>query len=107
MESNGQKLASPEEVLQYIEEHNNKANLMIDEGYEIIQKIKKMNEEISSEIQKQNAIIKNLDKNVDKGKELTKKGLSKIDEAIKHTSTFSLVVTMIVQILFIIFLVIV
>ena len=58
MESNGQKLASPEEVLQYIEEHKNKANVMVDEGHEIIQKIKKMNEEISSEIQKQNVIIK-------------------------------------------------
>lgn len=105
MESNGQKLASPEEVLQYIEEHKNKTNVMVDEGHEIIQKIKKMNEEISSEIQKQNVIIKSLDKNVDKGKNLNKKGFSKLDEAIKNTSTFSLIVTMIVQILFIIFLV--
>ena len=58
MESNN-NISSPEEVLEYIDNHNNKANLMIDEGHDIIEQIKKMNQEISSEIKTQNVIIDN------------------------------------------------
>ena len=78
---------------------------MIDESHEIVNQIKKMNEEISSEIKTQNVIINTLERNVDKGQKLSEKGMSKLDEALKNTSTFSLIIAMIVQVVFLLFLI--
>ena len=78
---------------------------MIDESHEIVKQKKKMNEEISSEIKTQNVIINTLERNVDKGPKLSEKGMSKLDETLKNTSTFSLIIAMIVQVVFLIFLI--
>lgn len=105
MEKNNKNISNPEEVLKYLESHNTKANAMIDESHEIVNQIKKMNEEISSEIKTQNVIINTLERNVDKGQKLSEKGMSKLDETLKNTSTFSLIIAMIVQVVFLIFLI--
>ncbi len=103
MESNN-NISSPEEVLEYIDNHNNKANLMIDEGHDIIEQIKKMNQEISSEIKTQNVIIDNLSNNINKGQKLSDDGLSKLDKMLVKTSTTKQIVFMIIQSVIILFL---
>lgn len=103
MESNN-NISSPEEVLEYIDNHNNKVNLMIDEGHDIIEQIKKMNQEISSEIKTQNVIIDNLSNNINKGQKLSDDGLSKLDKMLVKTSTTKQIVFMIIQSVIILFL---
>ena len=105
MEKNNTIISNPEEVLKYLDNHNKKATSMIDESQEIVNQIKKMNEEISSEIKTQNVIINALERNVDKGQKLNEKGISKLDETLKNTSTFSLIIAMIVQVVFLLFLI--
>ena len=105
MEKNNKNISNPEEVLKYLENHKVKTNNMIGEGSEIVNQIKKMNQEISSEIKTQNVIINKLEENVNKGQQLSEKGLSKLEQTLKNTSTFSLIIAMIVQILFLIFLI--
>ena len=56
MEKNNKNISNPEEVLKYLENHKVKTNNMIGEGSEIVNQIKKMNQEISSEIKTQNVL---------------------------------------------------
>ena len=76
---------NPEEVLKFIEEHEKKSNNMIDEGHDLIKKIKEMNKEISSEIQTHNVLISKLDNNMNIANEDLKKNYSEIEEILKRT----------------------
>ena len=98
-------LANPEDVLKYIETHEEKTNAMAKEGEDIISEIKKMNKELSTEIQSQNILIKAIDKNIDKGNDVIKENSSKLDEIVKTTSNTHLVIAMIIQIVIIIILI--
>ena len=96
---------NPEEVLKFIEEHEKKSNNMIDEGHDLIKKIKEMNKEISSEIQTHNVLISKLDNNMNIANEDLKKNSSKIEEILKKTSSYTLIIAMIIQVIVIIFLI--
>ena len=96
---------NPEEVLKFIEEHEKKSNNMIDEGHDLIKKIKEMNKEISSEIQTHNVLISKLDNNMNIENEDLKKNSSKIEEILKKTSSYTLIIAMIIQVIVIIFLI--
>ena len=95
---------NPDEVLKYIEEHNTRSNELLDEGMSIITKIKKMNLDISNEIKNQNEVILELDKNLNRGQEQTQKGITNLNDALQNISTLHLTIAMIVQIIFIIYL---
>ena len=95
---------NPDEVLKYIEEHNTRSNELLDEGMSIITKIKKMNLDISNEIKNQNEVILELDKNLNKGQEQTQKGITNLNDALQNISTLHLTIAMIVQTIFIIYL---
>ena len=98
------KPTNPEEVLKFIEEHEKKSNNMIDEGHNLIKKIKEMNKEISSEIQQHNILISKLDNNMNIANENLKKNSSKIEEILKRTSSYTLIIAMIIQLIVILFL---
>ena len=97
--------SNPEEVLKFIEEHEKKSNSMIDQGHDLIKKIKEMNKEISSEIQAHNILISKLDNNMSSANENLKKNSNKIEEILKRTSSYSLVIAMIIQVIVILFLI--
>jgi predicted transcriptional regulator len=99
------KPTNPEEVLKFIEEHEKKSNNMIDQGHDLIKKIKEMNKEISSEIQAHNILISKLDNNMTSANENLKKNSNKIEEILKKTSSYSLVIAMIIQVIVILFLI--
>ena len=94
------KPTNPEEV-----EHEKKSNNMIDQGHDLIKKIKEMNKEISSEIQAHNILISKLDNNMTSANENLKKNSNKIEEILKKTSSYSLVIAMIIQVIVILFLI--
>ena len=76
--------SNPEEVLKFIEEHEKKSNSMIDQGHDLIKKIKEMNQEISSELQTHNILISKLDNNMNSLNENLKKNSNKIEEILKN-----------------------
>ena len=98
-------LSSPEEVLKFIDEHNQRSNDMVDESRDVLSKIVKMNKEIANEIDQQNKVISSLDKQIDKGEEIIKSNNSKLDDLMKKTSNYTLITTMVIQIIVILFLV--
>ena len=64
-----------------------------------------MNKEISSEIQTHNVLISKLDNNMNIANEDLKKNSSKIEEILKKTSSYTLIIAMIIQVIVIIFLI--
>ena len=84
--------------------HEEKMDKMVEYSQNIAKKIKLMNQEISSELQFQNKLVNEIGLTVGKTNSELKKNNSKIDEILLKTSTFSLLISAIIQVIVIIFL---
>ena len=93
------------EEISLIQNHEKKMEKLIENSQSIAKRIKQMNQEISSDLQFQNKLINEIGITVAKNDLELKKNTSKIDEVLLKTSTFSLIVSAIIQIIVIIFLI--
>ena len=89
----------------FLKVHDEKMNSMIDNSYSVIKKIKEMGKEISSDLNSQNKILENIGLSLSRTTTQLKKNTSKIDEILAKTSTCTLIMLTIVQIIAIVFLI--
>ena len=89
----------------FLKGHDEKMNSMIDNSYSVIKKIKEMGKEISSELNSQNKLLENIGLSLSRTTTQLKKDTSKIDEILAKTSTCTLVMLSIAQIIAIVFLI--
>ena len=89
----------------FIKGHEEKMNSMIENSYSVIKKIKEMGKEISSDLNSQNKILENIGLSLSRTTTQLKKNTSKIDEILAKTSTCSLIMLTIVQIIAIVLLI--
>ena len=89
----------------FIKGHEEKMNSMIDNSYAVIKKLKEMGKEISSDLNSQNKILENIGLSLSRTTTQLKKNTSKIDEILAKTSTCTLIMLTIVQIIAIVFLI--
>ena len=85
--------------------HEEKMNKMIENSQNIVKQIKQMSKEISNDLKFQNKLINEIEVSVNKTDSELKKNTSKIDEILLKTSTCSLIVSAIIQIIVIVFLI--
>ena len=88
-----------------INTHEKKMSDMLDNSHKIITQIKKMSEEISDDLKSQNKLIVEIGETVNKTEFQMKKNTSKIEEVLLKTSTCSLIVSAIIQVMVIVFLI--
>ena len=92
-----------EEML--LKKHEEKAEKLVEESNNIVKQIKQMSQEISSDLQFQNKLINEIGLTVSKTDSQLKKNNSKIDDILLKTSTCTLIISAIIQVIVIIFLV--
>ena len=89
----------------FLNKHEEKMDRMVENSQSIVKQIKQMNKEIYSDLQFQNKLINEIGLTVSKTDSQLKKNNSKIDDILLKTSTCSLIVSAIIQVLVIIFLI--
>ena len=92
-----------EEML--LKKHEEKTEKLVEESNNIVKQIKQMSQEISSDLQFQNKLINEIGLTVSKTDSQLKKNNSKIDDILLKTSTCTLIISAIIQVIVIIFLV--
>ena len=85
--------------------HEKKVEKYIENSQSIVKQIKQMSQEITSDLQFQNKLINEIGLTVSKTDSELKKNNSKIDDILLRTSTFSLIVSAVIQVIVILFLV--
>ena len=85
--------------------HEQKMEDMIDRSHSIVKKIKKMSEEINSDLQFQNKIINDIGIIMSKTDNQLNKNNSKIEDILGKTSSCSLIILAFIQVMAIIFLI--
>jgi hypothetical protein len=85
--------------------HEEKVGKMLENSHNIVKQIKQMSQEISSDLQFQNKLINEIGLTVSKTDSQLKKNNSKIDDILLKTSTCTLIISAIIQVIVIIFLV--
>ena len=85
--------------------HEEKMSKMMENSHNIVKQIKQMSQEISNDLKFQNKLINEIEITVNKTDSGLKKNTSKIDEILLKTSTCSLIVSAIIQIIVIVFLI--
>ena len=86
-------------------EHDKNMNKMIETSHSIVKKIKEMSKDISSDLKSQNKILNEIGLSLSRTNSQLIKNTAKIDEMSIKTSTCSLVMLAIFQIIIIVFLV--
>ena len=89
----------------FLKRHEEKMNSMIDNSYSVIKKIKEMGKEISSDLKSQNKLLGDIGLSLSRTTSQLKKNTSKIDEILSRTSTCSLIMLSIAQIIAIVLLI--
>ena len=87
-----------------LDEHEEKMDKMVENSYSIAKQIKQMSQEISSDLKFQNKLISEIGLTVTKTDNELKKNNSKIEDILLKTSSCTLIVSAIIQIIVIIFL---
>ena len=85
--------------------HEENMDSMIENSHSIVKKIKEIGKEISSDLQSQNKILNDIGVTMLRTDSQLKKNNSKIDDILTKTSTCSLIMLAILQIIAIIFLI--
>lgn len=85
--------------------HEKKVEKYIENSQSIVKQIKQMNQELNSDLQFQNKLISEIGLTIAKNDSELKKNNSKIDDILLRTSTFSLIVSAVIQVIVIVFLV--
>ena len=98
---------SDNELTEMLDKHQTKMDNLIDEGHGILKKLKEMGKEIDSDLKAQNIIINNIGETMARTDSIIKKNNSRIDDIINKTSTCTLIASIVIQILIIIFLLII
>ena len=88
-----------------INKHEKKMSDMLENSHNIVKQIKKMSDEISEDLKFQNKLISDISETVNKTDFQMKKNTSKIEEVLLKTSTCSLIVSAIIQVMVIVFLI--
>ena len=89
----------------FLNNHEEKMDKIIENSQNIVKQIKQMSQEISSDLQFQNKLINEIGLTVSKTDSELKKNNSKIDDILLKTSTCTLIISAIIQVIVIIFLV--
>ncbi len=84
--------------------HEKKMDKMIENSQNITKQIKQMSQELSSDLKYQNKLISEIGLTVSKTDNELKNNNSKIDDILLKTSSFSLIVSAVIQVIVIIFL---
>ena len=95
------------ELTEMLDKHQTKMDNLIDESHGIVKRLKEMGKEIDSDLKAQNLIINNIGETMIRTDTAIKKNNSKIDEIINKTSSCTLIASIVIQILIIIFLLII
>ena len=85
--------------------HEQKMTKMLENSHNIVKQIKQMSQEISNDLKFQNKLIYEIGQTVNKTDNELKKNTSKIEQVLLKTSTCSLIVSAIIQVIVIIFLI--
>ena len=88
-----------------INKHEKKMSDMLENSHNIVKQIKLMSQEISKDLKFQNKLISDISETVNKTDFQMKKNTSKIEEVLLKTSTCSLIVSAIIQVMVIVFLI--
>ena len=86
-------------------EHDKNMNKMIETSHSIVKKIKEMSKDISSDLKSQNKMLNEIGLSLSRTNSQLIKNTSKIDEMSIKTSTCSLAILAIFQIIIIVFLI--
>ena len=100
---NTNKLNFDEET--FLNNHEEKMDKMVENSHNIVKQIKQMNQEISKDLQFQNKLINEIGLTISKTDDQLKKNSSKIDDILLKTSTCTLIISAIIQVIVIIFLI--
>ena len=85
--------------------HEEKMGKMLENSHSIVKQIKKMSQEISKDLKFQNQLISEIGETVNKTDLELKKNNSKIEQILLKTSSCSLIVSAIIQVIVIVFLI--
>ena len=85
--------------------HEEKVGKMLENSHNIVKQIKQMSQEISNDLKFQNKLIYEIGQTVDKTDIELKKNTSKVEQILLKTSTCSLIVSAIIQVIVIVFLI--
>ena len=85
--------------------HEEKVGKMLENSHNIVKQIKQMSQEISNDLKFQNKLIYEIGQTVDKTDTELKKNTSKVEQILLKTSTCSLIVSAIIQVIVIVFLI--
>ena len=85
--------------------HEEKVGKMLENSHNIVKQIKLMSQEISKDLKFQNKLIYEIGQTVNKTDNELKKNTSKIEQILLKTSTCSLIVSAIIQVIVIVFLI--
>ena len=85
--------------------HEEKVGKMLENSHNIVKQIKQMSQEISNDLKFQNKLIYEIGQTVDKTDTQLKKNTSKVEQILLKTSTCSLIVSAIIQVIVIVFLI--
>ena len=90
---------------EFLNNHEEKMDKIIENSQNIVKQIKQMNQEISSDLKFQNKLITDIGLTITKTDSELKRNNSKIDEILLKTSTCTLITSAIIQVIVIIFLI--